>query len=29
MFEESIDHQGMKDKVRAVDLIELVEGAMK
>jgi Fe-S oxidoreductase len=29
MFEESIDHQGIKDKVKAVDLIELVEEAMK
>jgi Fe-S oxidoreductase len=29
MFEESIDHQGIKDKVRAVDLSELVEEAMK
>jgi Fe-S oxidoreductase len=29
MFEESIDHQGIKDKVKVVDLIELVEEAMK
>ena len=29
MFEESIDHQGIKDKVRAVDLIELVAEAVK
>ena len=29
MFEESIDHQGIKDKVRAVDLVELVAEATK
>ena len=29
MFEESIDHQGIKDKVKAMDLIELVEAAIK
>jgi Fe-S oxidoreductase len=29
MFEESIDHQRIKDKVKVVDLIELVEEAMK
>jgi Fe-S oxidoreductase len=29
MFEESIDHQGIKDKVKVVDLIELVAEAMK
>ena len=29
MFEESIEHKGIKDKVKVVDLIELVEAAIK
>jgi Fe-S oxidoreductase len=29
MFEESIDHQGIKNKVKVMDLIELVEAAIK
>jgi Fe-S oxidoreductase len=29
MFEESIEHKGIKGKVKVVDLIELVEAAIK
>ena len=29
MFEESIDHKNIKDSLKAVDLIELVEAAVK
>jgi hypothetical protein len=29
MFEESIEHKGIKDSVKARDLVELVEAAMK
>jgi Fe-S oxidoreductase len=29
MFEDSIDHKGVKDSLKARDLVELVEGAMK
>jgi len=29
MFEESIEHKQMKDSLKAKDLIELVEAAMK
>ncbi len=29
MFEESIEHKGIKDSLKAMDLVELVEAAMK
>jgi Fe-S oxidoreductase len=29
MFEESIEHKDMKDSLKARDLVELVEAAMK
>jgi hypothetical protein len=29
MFEESIEHKNMKDSLKARDLVELVEAAMK
>jgi hypothetical protein len=29
MFEDSIEHKGVKDSLKARDLVELVEAAMK
>ncbi len=29
MFEESIEHRGIKDSLKAIDLVEIVESAMK
>jgi hypothetical protein len=29
MFEDSIEHKGIKDSLKARDLVELVEAAMK
>jgi hypothetical protein len=29
MFEDSIEHKGVKDSLKARDLVELVEEAMK
>ena len=29
MFEDSIDHKGVKDSLKAKDLVEVVEEAMK
>jgi hypothetical protein len=29
MFEESIEHKGIQSKLKALDLVEIVEAAMK
>jgi Fe-S oxidoreductase len=29
MFEESIEHKGIQDKLKAMDLVEIVEATMK